>query len=104
MYAIIQDGGHQYRVEQGQKIRIELRPVATGDTLTFGQVCLLGGEGSSRVGAPYVTGARVEGKVTCADLGGEKVFPATYRTRKHSRRRVGHRQHYTEVLITNIVG
>jgi large subunit ribosomal protein L21 len=104
MYAIIQDGGHQYRVEQGQKIRVQARPVVTGDTIVFDRVCLVGGGEGPRIGQPFVDGARVEGRVTCADVGGEKVYPAFYRVRKHSRRRRGHRQHYTEVQITSIAG
>lgn len=104
MYAIIQDGGHQYRVEKGQKIRVQVRPVSTGDVVVFDNVCLVGGEGHPRIGMPYLDGAKVEATVTRAEVGGDKLYPAFYRVRKHSRRRRGHRQHYTEVQITSIAG
>lgn len=104
MYAIIKDGGHQYRVEQGQRLRIHLRDVEPGTTLSFENVCLLGGEGSARIGTPYVAGAKVEAKVVTPKVGGVKLYPAFYRVRKHSRKRTGHRQKYTEIEITGIAG
>ncbi len=104
MYAIFQDGGHQYRVEKGQRIRVQLKTNEKGDTVTFDRVCLLGGDGQARVGTPYVDGAKVEARVVTAEAGGDKVYPSFYRARKHSRRRRGHRQHFTEIEITGISG
>lgn len=104
MYAIIKDGGHQYRVEQGQRLRIHFRDAAPESVVTFEQVCLLGGDGTTRVGAPFVAGAKVEAKVVSPLVKGVKLNPSFYRTRKHSRKRTGHRQHYTEIVITGIAG
>lgn len=103
MYAIIQDGGHQYRVEQGQRVRIHLREAEAGQTVTFEQVCLLAGDGGApRIGNPFVAGAKVEAKILRPDVRAKKLFPSFYRQRKHTKRRIGHRQHYTEVEITGI--
>ena len=105
MYAIIQDGGHQYRVEKGMRLRIHLRSVAeAGQTVTFDQVCAVGREGQASIGTPFVAGAKVEAKVLRADVRGVKLFPSYYRRRKHSKRRIGHRQHFTEIEITGITG
>lgn len=103
MYAIIQDGGHQYRVEKGQKVRVELRQTGSGDTLVFDKVCLLAGEGEPRIGKPYLDGARVEGQVTNPDFKDKKIHVRTFRRRKRTRRHLGHRQRYVEVVITDIV-
>ena len=104
MYAIIQDGGHQYRVEKGQRIQVELRATEAGATVTFDQVCLVAGDGGPRVGAPYVEGVTVEGKVVKPELKGTKIEAHTFRRRKGTHRRWGHRQRYTEVEITGISG
>lgn len=104
MYAIIQDGGHQYRVEKGQKLSVQLRPGEVGQTFHFDQVCLVGGGGSPKIGAPFVSGAKVEAKVLKNNVGGIKLYPSSYRTRKHTKRRIGHRQHFTEIEITGISG
>ncbi len=104
MYAIIKDGGHQYRVEQGQRLRIHFREVAENSQVTFDQVCLVAGDGATRVGTPFVAGATVEAKVVSPLVKGVKLNPSFYRVRKHSRKRTGHRQHYTEIEITGIAG
>lgn len=104
MFAIIQDGGHQYRVEPGSRVKVQLKDWSEGDTVTFDQVRLIGGEGEARIGKPFVEGARVEGKVTRALSKGKKIDIVFYRRRKGSRRHVGHRQKYTEVEITGITG
>lgn len=104
MYAIIQDGGHQYRVEQGKKVRIQLRETEDGAKITFDQVCLVGGDGALKVGKPFVSGAVVEGKVVRNEVKAKKVIILKYRRRKASQRRNGHRQRYTEVEITGIKG
>jgi large subunit ribosomal protein L21 len=102
MYAVILDGGHQYRVEQGQRLQVELRPTEAGSTLVFDSVCLVAGEGSSQVGSPFVAGARVEAKVLKPLVKGKKVNGHTFRRRKSTHRRWGHRQQYTEIEITSI--
>ena len=67
MYAIIQDGGHQYRVETGRRLRVEVRETEDGATLTFDQVCLVAGEGDPQVGTPFVDGATVEAGAVVAN-------------------------------------
>ena len=103
MYAIIQDGGHQYRVTEGQRIRVQLRTVEAGESITFDRVCLVGGDASEpRVGTPHVEGAQVEAKVLRAEVKDRKVYAFFYRRRKGSQKLNGHRQRYTEVQITGI--
>ena len=104
MYAIIQDGGHQYRVETGRRLRVEVRETEDGATLTFDKVCLVAGDGEAQVGTPFVDGASVEAKVTKAEVKGEKINAHTFQRRKGTHRRWGHRQRYTEVEITAISG
>ena len=102
MYAIIQDGGHQYRVEKGQRLRLQLKDAAEGSTLTFDRVRLVAGEGEPRVGSPWVEGARVEARVLRSEVKGRKIHVRTFRRRKGTHRHLGHRQRYTEVEIVEI--
>lgn len=104
MYAIIQDGGHQYRVEPGQRVQLQLRTAEAGQTLTLNQVCLVGGDGEPRIGTPYVEGATVEAKVVNALHKGKKIHVSNFKRRKNYHRKLGHRQRYTEVEITGING
>jgi large subunit ribosomal protein L21 len=106
MYAIIKDGGHQYRVETGAKLQVQLREgLEAGSEVTFDQVCLIGpDEGEPKIGQPFLEGAKVTGKVVAAEKKGPKIDIFFYRRRKSSRRHVGHRQRYTEVQITGIEG
>lgn len=103
MYAIIKDGGHQYRVEPGRRIQVQTHDCSPGDTITFDSVCLVSGDGTTRVGTPFIEGARVTGRVTNPVKKGEKIHIRTYRRRKGTRRHRGHRQKFTEVEITGIV-
>ena len=104
MYAIIKDGGHQYRVEQGARLHLQLHTCATGDTITFDKVCLISDGEATRVGTPFLDGAQVTAKVTNAEKKGKKLHVRTYRRRKGTRRHLGHRQRFTEVEITGISG
>ena len=103
MYAIFKDGGHQYRAEVGRKMYIELREVAEGDTITFDEVLLLGKEDATVVGQPTVAGAKVVAKVV-GEAKGPKLVIRWFRRRKNSRRKNGHRQRYTLVEVTEIIG
>jgi large subunit ribosomal protein L21 len=100
MYAVIKTGGKQYRVAAGETIRVEKLPGAVGETVTFGEVLLLGGE-SVRVGKPLVEGARVEAKILGQDRA-KKLVVFKFRRRKNYRRKNGHRQPYTALQITGI--
>lgn len=103
MYAIIVTGGKQYRVEQGDIVYIEKLDVEADSEVKFDQVLAIGEEGSVKVGAPVVEGATVTAKVI-KNGKGKKLNIITYRAKKHSARRMGHRQPFTKVEITAING
>ena len=101
MYAVIKTGGKQYRVQEGQTLKLEKLEVATGETLNFDEVLLVSDGENIKVGAPLVEGAKVTAEVI--DHGrGDKIRIIKFRRRKHSMKRQGHRQWYTEVKITGI--
>ncbi len=102
MYAIISDGGRQYKVEEGQELEIDLRDLSPGDPLTFDRVLAIsGGDGEPKIGAPLVDGASVTAEVVGVQLG-EKLTVQKFRRRKTYRKRTGHRQMYTRVKINKI--
>ena len=103
MYAIIVTGGKQYRVQEGDVIFVEKMDVAEGTNVNFDSVLAVGNEGSVKVGTPVVEGASVEDKVV-KNGKGKKLNIITYRPKKGSARRMGHRQPYTKVEITAIKG
>jgi large subunit ribosomal protein L21 len=99
MYAVIRTGGKQYRVAQGDRVKIEKLTAKPGETLSF-EVLLVGGDGETKVGSPVVAGAAVEGEVL-GDGKHKKVIH--FRKRKEGfTKKQGHRQPYTEVLITAV--
>ena len=100
MYAIIKTGGKQIKVEEGQAVYTEKLDVEAGEKVVFDQVVLVGGE-STKVGAPIVEGATVEGTVEKHGKQ-KKVVTFKYKPKKHSHRKQGHRQPYTKVVIDSI--
>jgi large subunit ribosomal protein L21 len=100
MYAIIRDGGHQYKVEEGMELEIEYRDAAQGDKLTLGEVLFVGGD-SPVIGKPLVSGASVTAEVLGIQQG-PKLVVQKFRRRKNERRRTGHRQMFTRVKIGKI--
>lgn len=103
MYAIIEDGSHQFRVSEGDRIRVDRRDGKPGDELVFPKVLLITGEsGSPTIGSPDVIGAQVVGKII-NQFRAKKIIIQKFRRRKNVRRRNGHRQPYTMVQITNLV-
>ncbi|AXF55780.1 50S ribosomal protein L21 [Salicibibacter kimchii] len=100
MYAIIETGGKQIKVEEGQSIFVEKLPAEAGEEVTFDKVLLVGGD-ETKVGAPYVDGAQVAGKVEKNDKG-KKIIVYKFKRRKGYRRKQGHRQPYTKVTIGSI--
>lgn len=100
MYAIVHDGAHQYRVEPGQVLRVQLRDASPGDSLTFDQVALVGGD-ETKIGGPFVDGASVTGTVL-REVKGDKLVIRHFRRRKDSRKKRGHRQRFLEVRIDAI--
>lgn len=108
MYAIIEEGGGQRRVEKDQIILIDLTGEGTikaGDTLTFDKVLIVGDVGgSAKIGKPYVAGAKVTAEVTVPVAMGEKLYIQKFKEKTTFKKRTGHRQRYTEVKITAIAG
>ncbi len=99
MYAVIRTGGKQYRVVQGDRLKIEKLDGDVGGKLTF-DVLLVGGEGEPKVGSPVVAGAAVEGEIVLQDKH-KKVI--NFRKKKEGwTKKRGHRQPFTEVLITAV--
>ncbi len=104
MYAVIEDSGSQFRVTEGDVLNVDLRDVAAGTKeIEFPRVLLVSGEGGVKIGTPLVEGAKVVAEVLAPEVKGEKVFHFYFRRRKHSKRRIGHRQKYTAVKISKIV-
>jgi large subunit ribosomal protein L21 len=101
MYAIIADGGKQFKVQEGQQLAIDYRESHTGDKLTFENVLCVSGEAGIQLGGPTVGGATVEAEVLGVTLG-PKLVVQKLRRRKNSRRKTGHRQLYTNVRIDKI--
>ncbi|MEO1079299.1 MAG: 50S ribosomal protein L21 [Pseudomonadota bacterium] len=100
MYAVIESGGKQHRVTEGESLRLEKLDAATGETIEFDRVLMVGGD-DVKVGAPLVDGAKVTAEVV--DHGRHaKVKIVKFNRRKHYRKETGHRQWYTEVRITGI--
>lgn len=102
MYAVIETGGKQYRVQEGDIITIEKLNAAVGDVVTFDKVLVLGEGKDIKVGAPYV-GTAVTGTVV-ENGKGQKVIIFKYKAKKDYRKKQGHRQPYTLVEITSIAG
>lgn len=102
MFAVIRTGGKQYRVAEGQLLRVEKLTGNAGDKLTFDEVLLVGGD-TPKVGQPLVKGASVAAEITRQDRG-PKIVIFKFRRRKNYRRKTGHRQPFTELRITGIKG
>ena len=101
MYAVIESGGKQHRVVEGETLKLEKLEVATGETLEFDKVLLVNDGSAAKVGTPLVVGAKVTAEVV-AHGRHDKVKIVKFRRRKHSMKQAGHRQWYTEVKITGI--
>ena len=107
MYAVIEQGGKQYKVAQGDCLNIELTPVnADAKTIELDKVLFVSNGQDVKIGTPYVDGAKVVGsfKTTAQEamVKGEKVYPTHFRRRKNSKRRIGHRQKYLQITVDKI--
>jgi len=103
VFAILEDGGRQYRVAEGDKVQIDLREgVNAGDAVTFEKILLANGGGDSIFGSPGISGATVSAKVVEAVAKGPKLEIQKIRRRHNSRRHTGHRQKHTIVEVTGI--
>ena len=104
MYAIICDGPHQYRVEEGQELDLDFREDAkAGDELVFDRVLAVSNDSGFQVGKPQVEGYSVRAEVVGVTRG-EKIVVQKFRRRKTYRRKQGHRQYFTRVRIAKIDG
>ena len=103
MYAIIETGGKQYKVNEGDVIFVEKLGVAEGETVEFTSVKALSKDGALTVGTPCVEGAKVSAKVV-ANGKGKKIYVMKYKAKKNEKKKIGHRQPYTKVQILSIQG
>ena len=103
MYAIIVDGGRQYRVEPGMQVDVDYRDLPQGESLTFEKVLAVSGNEGLKLGSPTVDGVSVTASVIGPAMD-KKIYVQKLRRRKNSRRRTGHRQIHTRVKIEKIAG
>ncbi|WBW49217.1 50S ribosomal protein L21 [Peptoniphilus equinus] len=100
MYAVIETGGKQYQVKVGDKVKVEKIEAAEGDVINFDKVLIVGGD-ETKIGRPYVEGAKVEAKVL-AQAKDKKIVVFKYKSKKNERTKRGHRQPFTLVEISAI--
>ena len=103
MYAVIETGGKQYRVTEGQSIKVEKLSADEGSKIDLDKVLLVANGDDIKIGAPYVDGGKVTATVK-AHGKGDKIKIVKFRRRKHHQKIQGHRQQYTELEITGIKG
>lgn len=101
MFAIIETGGKQYRVKEGDSIRVEKLPVEAGENVVFDRVLCVATDDAVKVGAPIVEGAAVSGKVVKQGKA-KKIIVFKYKAKKNVRKKKGHRQPFTQVVIESI--
>ena len=101
MYAVIESGGKQHRVAEGEILQLDKLDAVAGDKVKFDKILLIGEGESVKIGTPYVDGTQVEAEVTRQGRA-DKVKIIKFRRRKHSQKKQGHRQLFTEVKITGI--
>lgn len=101
MYAVIETGGKQYRVSEKDVLRVEKLDVQAGEEVTLDKVLLVSSDAGVQVGAPYVSGATVTVKVL-REAKGKKIEGFTFKAKKNERRRFGHRQYFTELVVQSI--
>ncbi len=109
MYAVVEAGSKQYKVAEGDRLEIELTDVAPdAKTIELDKVLFIGGDGDSRIGKPYIEGAKViasfNGTAEESVVKGQKLYVTHFRRRKNSQRRIGHRQKYLQITIDKIEG
>ncbi len=103
MYAVIKTGGKQYRVKQGDTLKLESLNASEGEAVEFTQVLMVGEGDQVKIGTPFLAGGKVTAKVM-SNGRHPKIEVVKFRRRKHFDRRTGHRQNFTEVEITGING
>ena len=101
MYAVIATGGKQYRVEQGEVLRVEKLNAQEGDTIDFDKVLMVGSGDDVNIGSPYLESGKVSAEVR-AHGRDKKIEIVKFKRRKHHQKQMGHRQSYTEIVIKEI--
>ena len=101
MYAVIQTGGKQYRVEEGTTLKIEKLELGTGDSIEFDKVLMVQSDTDTQIGRPYVESGKVTAEVISQGRH-KKVKIIKFKRRKHHMKQMGHRQYFTEIQITGI--
>lgn len=102
MYAVVRTGGKQYRVEEGRAVKVDHLPGEPGDSVELGDVLLMGEGEAVTIGAPTIQGARVLG--TIAEQGRDrKIIVFRYKSKTRSRKKTGHRQHFTKIVVDDIL-
>lgn len=101
MYAVIQTGGKQYRVEEGATLKIDKLDLGTGDSVEFDKVLMVQSDHEVKVGQPFIDGGRVSATIVSQGRH-KKVKIIKFKRRKHHMKQMGHRQDYTEIQITGI--
>ena len=105
MYAIVEIQGQQFKVEQGAKLFVHhMKDVEAGQTVEFDKVLLVDNEGAVTVGAPTVEGAKVVVEVVNPLVKGDKVIVFKMKRRKDERKRNGHREQFTQVVVKSVIG
>ena len=102
MYAVIETGGKQYRVQAGDVFRVERLEGEAGGEVVFDKISVVGGDNSARFGTPWVEGAAVRAEIVSQSRA-DKVLVFKFKSKKNVRRLRGHRQYYTEVRIKEVV-
>jgi large subunit ribosomal protein L21 len=101
MYAVIESGGKQHRVVEGEVLNVELLEAAAGEKIDFSEVLMVGNGADVKIGAPFVAGGKVSAEVVGHGRG-DKIRIIKFRRRKHYRKQQGHRQWFTQIKITAI--
>ena len=101
MYAIIEDHGRQYTVREGDVLDLDLRDATDNESLVFERVLMVRDDKEARIGTPTVAGAKVVATVL-GEIKGKKIVVRKFKRRKNYRRKIGHRQRYTQVRIESI--
>jgi len=102
VYAVVRTGGKQYRVEEGRAVKVDHLPGEPGDSIELGDVLLMGEGETITIGAPTIEGARVVG--TIAEQGrNAKIIVFRYKSKTRSRKKTGHRQHFTKIVVDDIL-
>ncbi|HOJ71381.1 MAG TPA: 50S ribosomal protein L21 [Syntrophorhabdaceae bacterium] len=101
MYAIIENGGKQYKITEGEKIKLEKLPVSDGEEVKIKEVLAVNNGVNTIIGNPYVEGAYISGRVLGQGRR-RKVIVFKYKRRKDYKKKIGHRQHFTELLVEKI--